>query len=67
MKFVTLLPVWKGELLQLITVAVAIHYFRASFLKSEEQYFFLQITSVKACTVESPWTDEIVLRKTDSL
>lgn len=59
MKSVTLLPVWKGEL---IIVAVTIHDFMVSFLKGEEQYFFLQIMSGKACAVESHWTDETVLR-----
>lgn len=59
MKSVTLLPVWKGEL---IIVAITSHDFTVSFLKGEEQYFFLQIMSVKAYTVESHQRDETVLR-----
>lgn len=38
----------------------AVHNSVVSFPKGEEQYLFLQIMSVQACTVESHWADEIV-------
>lgn len=38
---------------------IIVHSFMVSFLKGEELYFFLQIMSVKACTMESHWAGEI--------
>lgn len=50
----------KGRAALTYRCGITVHSLMVSVPKGEEQYFFFQIPSVKACIVESHWADEIV-------